>query len=363
MGVHRRGIVWTLAVAAACLMLAGVGGYGAIAVLDENEFADRAVSTLSSDEVRQEVGARVSGRLASQRPELSPGEPLIEDAVAEAVTADPAFQAAFRDGAARLHAGLIAGPEADASMVVAGSGAMLRRELRLRLSRGEVNVPKMEDVPLFTIGADGREGSLRRLVPPLADAAVPLSIALAIAGFALLAFAVVREREHRRAVWGAGLAVAAVGGLTAAGATAVHDFVLDNFDTGFGDAVVGSVWDAYLADLRLWALAVCAGGLVVAAAAGGPRPSPAVLLAAPSTRRGRALRATGLLAVAALAVEFPELVLHTGLVALAAGLVYVAAGDLLRVVAPPRCSARRLRAAGLAAALLGLIVVATLPAI
>jgi hypothetical protein len=62
-------------------------------------------------------------------------------------------------------------------------------------------------------------------------------------------------------------------------------------------------------------------------------------------------------------VEFPELVLHTGLVALAAGLVYVAAGDLLRVVAPPRCSARRLRAAALAAALLGLIVVATLPAV
>ena len=98
---------------------------------------------------------------------------------------------------------------------------------------------------------------------------------------------------------------------------------------------------------------------MVAAAAGGPRPSPATLLAAPASRRGRALRATGLLAVAALAVQFPELVLHTGLVAIAAGLVYVAAGDLLRVVAPPSCAARRLRAAALAAALLGLIAVVT----
>jgi hypothetical protein len=363
MGVHRRGTVVTLAVAAVCLMAGGVGGYGAVVMLDEDEFANRAVASLESDEVREEVGARIGGRLSNEHPELSPGEPLIEDAVAESVTADPAFQAAFRDGAARLHAGLFGDAQAEASMIVDGSGATLRRELQRRLPGDRVDVPRMEDVTLFSVSGDGREGTLRRLAPVVADVTMPLSIALAILGLALLAIAVVREREHRRAVWGAGLAVAAAGGLTAAGVTAVHDFVLDNFDTGFGDAVVSSVWDAYLADLRLWALAVCAGGLVVAAAAGGPRPSPAVLLAAPSSRRGRALRASGLLAVAALAVEFPELVLHTGLVALAAGLVYVAAGDLLRVVAPPRCSARRLRAAALAAALLGLIAVATLPAI
>jgi hypothetical protein len=44
-------------------------------------------------------------------------------------------------------------------------------------------------------------------------------------------------------------------------------------------------------------------------------------------------------------------------VAIAAGLVYVAAGDLLRVVAPPRCAGQRLRAVALAAGLLGLIAV------
>jgi hypothetical protein len=137
--------------------------------------------------------------------------------------------------------------------------------------------------------------------------------------------------------------------------------VLDNFDTGFGDVVVSAVWNAYLADLRIWALAVGAGVLVVAAAAGGPRPAPATLLAVPVSRGGRALRAAGLLAVAALAVQFPELVLHTGLTALAAGLVYVAAGDLLRVVAPPTSPGRRLRATAVAAALRGLIAVATLP--
>jgi hypothetical protein len=363
MGEHRRGTAFVLAVAAACLLAAGIGGYGVLAVLDRDAFADRAVDTLRSDEVRVELGTRIGSRLAKGRPELSAGQQMIEDAVAEAVTADPAFQSAFRDGAVRLHESLFRDREAEAAMTVTGSGAMLRAELQGRVPARRVDVPRLEDVPLFTLGAEGRERTVRRVAPAARDLTLPLSIALAIIGFALLAIAVVRERDHRRAVWRAGLAIAAAGGLTAAGVTAAQDFVLDHFDTGFGDAVVTSVWDAYVADLRLWALAVGAAGLVVAAAAGGPRPSPATLFAAPASRRGRGLRAGALLGVAALAVQFPELVLHTGLVAMAAGLVYVAAGDLLRVVAPPRCAARKLRAAALAAGLVGLIAVVTVPAI
>jgi hypothetical protein len=354
----RRGIVAILAVAAVCLLVAGVGAYASHAVLDEAEFADRAVATLGSDEVRHEVGARIGSRLASDRPELSPGEQMMEDAVAESVTADPTFQQAFRDGAARLHRALFADPDAEASMTVAGSGAMLTAELRRRIPQQRTDVPRMHDVPLFSIGGDGSERTARRIAPAARDVAFPLSLALAIAGLALLAIAVIREPDHRRTVWGAGLAVAAAGGVTAVGVTAAQDFVLDNFDTSFGDAVVTSVWDAYLAELRLWALAIGAGGLVVAAAAGGPRPSLATMLAAPASRGGRAARAAGLLAVAALAVQIPELVLHTGLVALAAALFYVAAGDLLRVLAPPQCAAHRTRLAAGATALLALLAAA-----
>ena len=342
-----RATATILAVAAACLLVASVAGYARYAVLDAGEFADRAVTTLQSDEVRDEVGARIGQRLASAHPELSPGEPMMEDAVAGAVTSQPAFRAAFREGAVRLHRGLVEGEPA--SMVVEGSGAMLTAELHRRVA---VDVPRLEDVPLFTIGTGGPEGALRRIAPTVRAAALPFALVLGLAGLALLAVAVVREPDQRRAVWGAGLAVAAAGGLIAAGVTAVQDVVLDNFDTSFGDAVVTSVWDAYLAELRIWALAGCAAGLVVAAAAGGPRPSLSSLLAAPASRGGRTARATGLLALAALAVQLPELVLHTGLVAIAAGLVYVAAGDLLRVLAPPHCVARRTRLAVGAAALL-----------
>jgi hypothetical protein len=350
---HRRGTAAILAVAAVCLLAAGVGGYARHAVLDEDAFADRAVATLRSDEVREEVGARIGRRLIRARPELSAGEPMIEDAVARAVNSQPAFHAAFRDGAVRLHRGLFSDAGAEASMTVDGSGAMVTAVLRRRVAG---DVPQLEDVPLFTIGDGGTEGALRRLAPVARDAALPLALGLAVAGLALLAAAVVRERDHRGAIWGAGLAVAAAGGLAAAGVTAAQDIVLESFDTSFGDAVVTSVWDAYLAELRIWTLAIGAAGLVVAAAAGGPRPSVSALLAAPASRGRRAARAAGLLAVAALAVQIPELVLHTGLVALAAALVYVAAGDLLRVLAPPHCAARRTRLAVGAATLLGLVV-------
>jgi hypothetical protein len=352
---QRRGTVAILAVAAVCLLAAGIGGYAQHAVLDEAAFADRAASTLGSDEVRQEIGARMGTRLVIERPQLAAGEGLLADAVAEGVAADPTFQRAFRDGAADLHRALVSDPDAGAVLRVEGSGAALRAELRERTG---LPVPRLRDVPLLTVGQGARERALRRLAPRAHDLAGRLTLGFAVAGALLLALAVARAADRRRAAWGAGLAVAAAGGLAAAGVTAAQDLVLEAFDTGYGDAVVSAVWDAYTADLRLWALAVCAAGLVVAAAAGGPRPAPATLLAAPGSRGGRALRAAGLLAVAALAVQIPELVLHTGLVALAAGLFYVAAGDLLRVLAPPRSYGRRARLAAGAAAMLALIAVA-----
>jgi hypothetical protein len=136
--------------------------------------------------------------------------------------------------------------------------------------------------------------------------------------------------------------VAAAAGATAAGVTAARDIVLTHFDTSVGDAVVTQIWNAYLGDLRAWGLALCAACLLVAAAAGAPRLSARAVLAPPATPAGRLGRAAALLAVAWLAVQVPELVLHVALVTVAAALVYVAAGDVLRAIAPPRPATPRL---------------------
>ena len=189
-------------------------------------------------------------------------------------------------------------------------------------------------------GSTGPEHALRELAPWVRRLAGPLADrSFGVLGLGLLALAIARADDRRRAIWGSGLAVAGAGGLIAAGITASRDLVLEQFDTSYGDAVVSVVWNAFLGDLRVWALAACAAGLVVAAAAGGPRLAAKALLAAPPTRGMRLLRAAGLLVVAGFAVQSPQLVLHIGLVALAAAAFYVAAGDLLRVFAPPHGTA------------------------
>jgi hypothetical protein len=351
-----------LAAAATCVLIAGIGAYAHYAVLDEGHFADRAASTLSSDEVRDEIAARVGRRVVAKRPELAAGEAAVEDAVAGNVVNDPAFHAAFRTAAARMHHTIFADADAEAALTVPGSGEALRQALATRMPATAGRIPRLGDPPLMSIGAGSREHRLRELAPPARRLALPLAIAFGVTGLVLLALGFAVAGDRRRGVWGAGLAVAAAGGLTAAGVTAARDIVLTHFDTSFGDAVVSQIWNAYLGDLRTWGLAAGAAGLVVAAAAGGPRPSPRMALTAPASRGGRLARAAGLIVLAALAVEVPELLLHVGLVTLAAAFVYVAAGDLLRVIAPPQGAARGLRAAAATAALLALIAVAAVPA-
>jgi hypothetical protein len=337
----RRGIIALLAVAAACLLAAAIGAYARYAVLDEQAFADRAVQSLASDEVESEAAARIADRAVGEHPELAVGEAAIEDAVLSGVIEDPSFAPAFRTAAARMHRAIFDDRDAPAELTIPGSGAALRAELVDRLPFLAPRIPRIADAPVLAVRRSGPEGTLRRLAPPAAALAGPVTAALALAGLVFLLVAVAVASDRRHAVWGAGLSVAATGGLVAAGVTGAHDLLMEQFDTRYGDAVVTAVWNAFLADLRLWGLAACGIGLVAAATTGHPRPA---LRPSPTQPLGRTARALALLAVAALALQLPLLVLHVAAIALAAAAVYVAAGDLFT---PRRAPGRRgSRAAG-----------------
>jgi hypothetical protein len=357
---RRRGSALILAAAAACLLVAGIAAYGQYAILDEDAFADRAVSTLHSDEVRQEAAHRIAMRIVQQRPELMPREAAIEADANAQITDNPGYAAGFWSAAARLHHVLFTDADAKAALQVRGSGFSLRT--RLQTVPGLRDMPTIGDPSLLAVETTGREGALRTFAPPARVAAVPVAIVFGLTGLGLLAFGVSRAPDRRRGIWTAGITIAAAAGLVAAGVTGAADLVLHQFDTGFGDAVVRQVWNAYLGDLRAWALGIGAAALIVAAAAGGPRLSLRSVLKTPQSGTGRLLRAAGFLAVALLAVALPELVLHIGLVTAAAALVYIAAGELLRVLAPPNCSARAPRAVVATVLLIGLIAVAAVPA-
>src|SRR5215216_6287363 len=121
-----RGIAAILAAAAVCLMLAATGLYGAYAILDRDAFADRAASTLGSDEVRQEVAARFAMRVVQEHPGLVRAQSAVEEAAGRVIVADE-FRAPYRAGALRLHDALLADADAEAALRVAGSGSDVQR--------------------------------------------------------------------------------------------------------------------------------------------------------------------------------------------------------------------------------------------
>src|SRR5919197_4334918 len=168
---RRRGGVLILAAAAACLLLAGIAAYGQYAIVDEDAFADRAVSTLQSDEVRQDAAHRIAMRVVQQRPELMPREAAIEADANTQITDNPEYAAGFRAAAARLHHVLFTDADATAALQVRGSGFSLRT--RLQTVPGLRSMPAIGDPSLLAVEATGREGALRALAPPARVAAGP----------------------------------------------------------------------------------------------------------------------------------------------------------------------------------------------
>ena len=336
-----RGTLALLVAGAACLLAAAVGAYAGHAILDERAFADRATHALGSDEVRDEVAARLADGTIAEHPELAGSPAAVEDAIRAGVTEEAAFAGAYRVGAARLHRGLFGSGDAPAELAVPESGAALRAALAERVPQLERRLGPVGDPPLLVVRGAGAEGALRTLAPRARELPGAAMAALALAGLVLLVAAVARQRDRRRGVWAAALAVAASGGLIAASLTAAHDVLMEQFDTGHGDAVATAVWDAFLAELRWWSLAAAGGALVVAAAMRQPRPArPRV----PATPLGHVASAAVLLAAAALALALPLLVLHLALVAGAAALVYAAAEHLVRALAPCERAPRLSRA-------------------
>jgi hypothetical protein len=202
-----------VALAVLLLLAAGIGAYAEYAIVDEGSFADRAGAALERPAVRDEVVVRLRSREASP-----------------AAVESPAFAVAFREGARRMHAALFDHP-------------------------GEVVAlqPAMADLPaLLTLGGGGAlERGLRDAAPAAGDAAAWWPAALVLA---LLAAGGIRR---------AGLALAIAGGIVVAATVVTELALLRTFTSDHGDAVVDAIWDSYLADLRLFALAAGAAGLAI----------------------------------------------------------------------------------------------------
>src|SRR4051794_7813152 len=260
---HRSGLgigsLALMAIAAVCLVLGGVAVYARATILDEDAFTARAVSTLSSGEGGEEVADRLSNRLVEKAPGLLRFQPVVEYE-AQRLTVAPEFSWAFAAAARRLQRSLFEGYTM-ASFDVGPAGALLKATVAQREPRLQEPLARVDASDLMDFSGGGVEGTLRRLAPTARRSAVAGVPALVLAVL-LLGAGVLAAQDRRRGLHAAALAVGATGGALVAGWTAARAFTLALFDTNHGDAVVGTIWDAFLGDLRLWSMGLAGAGIV-----------------------------------------------------------------------------------------------------
>jgi hypothetical protein len=196
---HRSGLgirsLALMAIAAVCLVLGGVAVYARATILDEDAFTARAVSTLSSDEVDEEVADRLSGRLVETMPVLLRFQPVVEYE-ARRMTVAPEFNWAFAAAARRLQRSLFDG-YALASFDVGPAGALLKATVAAREPRLREPLAKVDASDLMDFSGGGVEGTLRRLAPTARRSAIAGVPALVLA-LLLLGAAVLTAQDRRR---------------------------------------------------------------------------------------------------------------------------------------------------------------------
>jgi hypothetical protein len=318
---------------ALCVLLAGLALYGQRTVVNERAFADRATGTLRQDEVDDEIADRIADRLVEKHPELATRRPVL-DAAAHDLVASPAFANEFRRGVTTMHQELFASTNDDVLLVMPGAGQDLLTAIEYHSRASARQVPGTDPELLELSGGGPIETVLRDLAPTARSLSGLAPLAF-IAGLALLALAVLRAPTRRRGLRRAAIALASVGGLTLAGLAIARALLLATFDTSHGDAVVSTIWNAYLGDLRLWGFACGGVALVLAAAAepGAPGAWRRALarVSHPRGASGRLVRAAALLVVAVLLLTAPEVPVNLALVTLAGVLVFSAAAEVARL--------------------------------
>jgi hypothetical protein len=312
----------TLLASAVCIVAAVLALYARSAILDRGQFADRAVSALAQDEVAEEIAARFSTRLIERSPELVTLRPALEAAATD-VTASPAFAGRFGAGVRELQRGIFTASDPRPSLRVMGMTAQVQAALARRTPVLAQRLPR-DDPSLMSIGGNERE---RLLLEAAARAGgrsrlAPVALVLGLLGLLLVALT---ARDRRRGAWRSGVALAGSGGVLLAGWIGARTLTLEGFDTSWGDAVVKTIWNAYLGDLRAWSLGVAGVGIIIAAAAAGPEPHTR-----PSWSQIPApLRGVALLVMGSLVLADRDLALDLAAVGVAGVLLYLGARHLL----------------------------------
>lgn len=341
-----------MVIGAICLIATIALAYTRTTVLDSEQFAARATSTLDEAAVRDLVAARITDEVVLKaNRDLVAARPLIQSAASAIVGSRP-FKSLFHRAALDLHRTVFTHDQDTATLTIADVGVLLTAALKQLAPKIGKQIPGSLDVQIDT-GPTGKD-SLQ--LSDVADGIEGLAWLFGAATVLLLAGAILLARDRQRAIVHAGIAVAGAGALLVLAYQIGRGIVLDRFSVPDERAGAAVVWDAFLQDLRTWSLILLGVGTIVAAAAAaqlGPvdvrgrlRQAWDVATTVPQTPWRRAGRALTLIVVGALMIAWRQWLLDIALILLGVFVLQQGVEELLRMLAEHSERRRPLAPAG-----------------
>jgi len=331
--------------ASVLMVLALVAGYARRAIVDSDQFANRATAALRDESVRTVIAERVTDEVVLQRQaDLLAARPLIEAAVS-GIVGGGAFSGLFRTAVRDVHRAVFDRDENTVTLTIADVGTVLSAALEKLQPSVARQVRPTDRVEVLE-----RHG--RTLGASVADAARALrvlAIVVPLLCLALAAGALWASPDRRRTVAELGVGAACAGVAIVVLLGIVRSVAVREVHGADARAAAGAIWDAFLGDLRsaAWILAAC-GAIVTAAATSVLRPmdlgehlrrlADHVTAEQPTTPR-RVLRAVALIAAGVTALLARDAVVSLAVTLLGVLLIYTGVNTLLRLVYRPRTPA------------------------
>jgi hypothetical protein len=334
------------AVAVLLAVLALVLSYAGRSVLKADPFADRAVATLKSPAVRDDIAdhltdlvvRQVGGDLVAVRPAVR--------AITGAIVSSGAFAGLFHRAALEVHAAFVSGRGGPILLTVADASVLIQGALE-RLAPEAARQVAVDR--LATLGSLRPGGAVFDIIRTLRRLyAIAWAFAVASIVLALLALWLSRDRRRTAQRLGIGLAL---GGLTLAALYVIAGDVAARLAVAGRSGVVSAAWRAFGHGLFVQALVLAGAGAILAAVAAAAERAPDGAASGRPTARARVGHSLLAIVAGVVIVLEPGPAVTVAVSAAGLFLVYFGVRGVIDVAAASRGSVGR-RAVGFASRLL-----------
>src|SRR3712207_6470965 len=239
---RRLAVAVLMVLGVVAMVLALMAGYVRRAVVDSDQFANRATVALSDESVRTLVAEQVTDKLVLRRAsDLTAARPLIQSVVSSVVDGR-GFTGAFRAGVRDVHRAVFARDQNTATLALADVGTMVAAGLEV----AQPSLARRIDTTRRVEVARRDLGSVSASVARTADKVKLLAPLLLLVAIACTAGAIWLSADRRRTVVRLGIGAAAGGFVVIVILDVSRSLLVGSASGSDARDAVRAVWDAFL---------------------------------------------------------------------------------------------------------------------